>query len=605
MNKKIYSMLILFLLCSTVVAATGTELKSGKQPTLQPPIEWTKTYGSSKIDLGHCIQKTSDGGYIITGAYNRNAFMPWRGDIYLLKTDEFGTEQWHQNHGIEYNENVGRSVQQTSDGGYIIAGYTGYTYHIEGYVEKTDAEGNIVWSSLFGKFDYYDNLQSASQTTDGGYIAVGWVGSYGAGSSDVWLIKMNAEGVEEWNHTYGGTGLDGGNSVQQTADGGFIITGVVESSLGNSDLWLLKTDTNGNEEWNKTFGGSEYEEGGSVQQTSDGGYIITGSTTSFGAGDADVWLIKTDDYGNEEWNYFFGGTAYDVGNSVQQTTDGGYFITGEYTNTSSQIPDVYLIKTDDTGNEEWNQIIDNDGKEDVANYGIETTDCGYIVVGNTGVYQQEAVDIWVLKFEGTNSEPYEPNNPSPANNSSDVSIDSDLSWSGGDPDNDSVTYDLYFGTSPTPPLLAENILEASYDPGTLLYETTYYWKIRAIDSNGASTEGPVWTFTTKNEIPVMEITSITGKLGVSAVIQNKGNADASTITWSMLITGGIFKLIQKTITGEVSTLGVGNETTITSGIFVGFGKINIVVSVTCDEVEIPVEKDANGTIFLVWVKINS
>ena len=603
MNKKISRLLLLLLLGSMITSVTGTHSGTGKQLSFQPPIEWANTYGGEKIDWGNCVQQTSDGGYIITGALGRNAFMPWRGDIYMLKIDGYGEEQWSQTYGIAYNENVGRSIQQTSDGGYIIAGYTGYTYHIDGYVVKTDGDGNISWTSEFGNFDYYDNLQDASQTSDGGYIAVGWTSSYGAGSADIWLIKMNSGGVEEWNRTFGGTGLDGGNHVQQTTDGGFIITGMIELTGGNSNLILLKTDANGNEDWTQTFGGSEYEEGSFVQQTMDGGYIITGITTSVGAGEGDIWLIKTDSNGNVEWDYTFGGTANDQAHSVQQTTDGGYFIAGEYTNPSTQVPDMYVIKTDENGLEEWSDIIDNEGKEDVANYGIETTDCGYLVVGNTGVYQDELVDVWVMKYQGTNLPPFEPANPSPADTSNDVPIDSDLSWTGGDPDNDSVTYDLYFGTNSSPLLFAEDLTETSFDPGTLSYLTTYYWMIRATDSFGAFTDGPVWSFTTEKDLPLIEIGAITGGKGVSAVIQNNGNADASNVTWEIYITGGIFKLIYKSYGGLLPNIDAGNEETVTSGRCLGFGKIEITVSASCEEVPIPIEKKVTGSIFLIWIKV--
>ena len=603
MNKKISYVLLLFLSGSILLSVTGTHIGNGIQLSFQPPVEWVYQYGSPKIDWGHCIQQTSDGGYIITGAYERNAFMPWRGDIYLLKIDKDGNEEWSQTHGISYNENVGRSIQQTSDGGFIIAGYTGYTYHIDGYIIKTDGNGNISWTSEVGNFDYYDNLQSASQTTDGGYIAAGWTGSYGAGSSDVWLLKMDSEGEEEWNHTFGGTGLDGGNHVQQTMDGGFIITGMIELSGGNSDLILLKTDANGNEEWNQTFGGLNYEEGSFVQQTTDGGYIITGVTMSTGAGDGDIWLIKTDGSGTVEWNHAFGGTANDLAHSVQQTTDGGYFIAGEYTNPATQIPDMYLIKTDENGSEEWSDIIDNEGKEDVANYGIQTADCGFLVVGSTGVYQDELVDVLVLKYLGTNTPPYQPTNPSPADTSNNIPITTNLSWTGGDPDNDTVTYDLYFGTTPSPPVYAEDLVTASYDPGTLLYHTTYYWMIRATDGFGAFTDGPVWRFTTENELPVLEIGAITGSAGISAVIQNTGNAHASNVTWEIYITGGILRLIYKSYGGLLSTIEAGGEATVTSKLFIGLGKIEITVSASCDEVPIPIEKKVNGSIFLIWVKV--
>lgn len=603
MNKKLSRIMIMFLISVTVLSVTGTEIQNGTQTP--PPIEWTKTFGSAKIDYGNCVRQTSDRGFIIAGAYGRNAFMPWVGYIYLVKTDMSGNEQWHQTHGITNNENVGKSIQQTADGGYIVAGYTGYTYHIDGYVEKTDSEGNIVWSHLFGKFDFYDSCTCIQQTADNGYIVSGWAGSYGTGAGDVWLIKLEANGAEEWNQTFGGIGLDGGDSVRQTADGGYIVCGSTESYSASSDLWIIKTDASGQETWNHTFGGADAEEGNSIHQTNDDGYIITGITTSYGAGNGDAWLIKTDANGYELWNHTFGGSEYDVGNSVQQTTDGGYFITGEYTNPATLVPDVYVIKTDANGGLEWQQILDNNGKEDIGNYGEQTVDNGYIVTGNTGIYQQETVDVWLIKFQGNNSPPNQPSNPSPANNSVDENIVLTLQWTGGDPNNDPVTYDVYFGTTPNPPIVSENLSETSYNPGTLTYNTTYYWKIRATDVYGATTEGSLWSFSTKKQAPALEITRITGNLGVHAVIHNKGIGMANNIAWRITVTGGILRHINKNITGTIVTLGEDRELTVKSGMFFGFGPITVAVSAVCDEVSSPAEKNATGQVLLFWVKINS
>ncbi len=355
-----------------------------------------KTFGGTLEDWGRSVQQTSDGGYIITG--NTESYGAGRSDIWLIKTDDAGKEQWSKTFG-GIGDDYGCSVQQTSNGGYIIVGCTGSYGFRDLWLIKTDSFGNEQWNKTFGG-TLEDWGHSVQQTTDGGYIITGCTESYGAGSADVWLIKTDSDGEEQWNKSFGGNKNDRGYSVQQITDGGYIITGVTYSySTGSFDVWLIKTNNKGNEQWNKTFGGAGVNSGYSVQHTSDGGYIIVGLTGLYGAGSWDVWLIKTDNGGNEQWNRTYGGSNWDEGHSVQQTSDGGYIIAGCTASYSANGWDIWLIKTDGTGKEQWNKTYDGGGNFVPSPSAQQTLDKGYIITDGMFSPETGSIDIWLIKTD--------------------------------------------------------------------------------------------------------------------------------------------------------------------------------------------------------------
>ncbi len=309
---------------------------------------WSKVFGQSNTDYAWTVQQTTDGGFIV-GAHT-GSFGAGSHDVYLLKCNPDGDLAWTKTFGGSSADGA-YSLQQTTDGGYIISAHTssfGAGQH-EVYLIKTDSNGDTVWTRSFGGTSG-DFLRSVHQTSDGGYITASETFSFGAGGADIYLVRTDSEGNLLWARAYGGSGADYGYSARETSDGGIIVAGYTNSfGAGLFDVCLLKTDNAGNILWTKTYGGSSSDYGHSIKETADSGFVIAGYSNSFGIG-GDVYLIRTDADGNHLWSKTYGGTGTDIGWSVQQTLDGGFAIGGHTTSFGAGNNDVYLIKTDQLGN---------------------------------------------------------------------------------------------------------------------------------------------------------------------------------------------------------------------------------------------------------------
>jgi hypothetical protein len=352
-------------------------------------ILWTKTFGGTNTDNGFHIQQTSDSGYIITGY--TTSFGTGKENIYMIKTKANGDTLWTKTYGGTSNV-VANCVVQTKDGGYIATGKTQISMsNADAYLVKINSNGQMLWSKTFGDTDYDEGF-SVQETGNGDIIIAG-----SSGWADMSLIKTNSSGNILWAKTYGSSNMEFGYSVQQTTDDGFIMLGDAYSNTGDADFYLVKTDSNGNHEWSKTYGGISNEYSGTAKQTIDGGYILTGSTQSFGAGDYDVYLIKTNSAGDTLWTKTYGGSYSEIAgyDCMQQTTDKGYIISAFASSfsTSGQ-KELYLIKTDSLGNSGCNefstQTIVSSPQTVVSSPIIPTSSLGTggnttTIVGNGGI----------------------------------------------------------------------------------------------------------------------------------------------------------------------------------------------------------------------------
>ncbi|MDY9925444.1 hypothetical protein [Methanosarcina sp.] len=345
LEYRIFQIFLVLILFSQLLNVTSAEA---------PAEQWNKSFGGDLEDSSWCVQQISDGGYVVAGitsSYGKGT--EGYPDAWFIKVDQKGNLQWNKTFGGTYFDE-GYFTRQTSDGGYVLSGYTFPSGYAEPWLIRTDSNGNEVWNKVSDEITHEDYLQYlAERTSDGGYII--------------------------------------GDTVEQE------IGGYYASLLVDYDIRITKYDINGNQQWDSTFGKNHSLETlgsmlDSVKQTSDGGYIIASSTRSKESNSDDIWLIKTDEYGKEQWNKTFGGPMDDIGISISMTSDNGYVLTGRYNDSSSFVIDgsAFILKTDGEGNQKWIKEFTN-----CTLYSVQqTSDGGYIAAG------VKNGNAWLVKLAG-------------------------------------------------------------------------------------------------------------------------------------------------------------------------------------------------------------
>ena len=389
-----------------------------------PIVEWKKKSGDISFNFAQRIITTLDGDFITTGIkYSNN-----KSNISVTKLNSNGNILWQKD--LEHIENTGSySIQSTSDGEYILAGYIsnkkGDSYDENGLIIKLNNSGDIQWQKILGGSST-DEFKSIETTSDGGYIVAGSSNSNDGdvnennGSTDVWIVKLNSVGNILWQKSLGGIYNDRIGKIINSKDGGYVIAGSTITNRGtfpeenlNFDAWVVKLNSLGVVEWGKTFGGSGADVAYSLKQTLDEGFIIAGMNNSSDGdiignnGAQDSWIIKLNNIGELQWQKSLGTEVFEMVTSIDLTKDGGYILSGKTSNTEMEISDgasnnglnAFVIKLNDIGLIQWQKIISETGYEYPKSI-IEDKDGDYVIAGFNKFNLD--YDAWIVKLATEN-----------------------------------------------------------------------------------------------------------------------------------------------------------------------------------------------------------
>ncbi len=355
---------------------------------------WTRTYGGSRTEVAYSVQTTPDGGFVVAGY--TESFGAGGTDAWVLRLDADGNVLWQEALGGAGSD-VAYSVRGTSDGGFVVGGYTSARGELEAWVFRLQADGSLVWQRAYGPGGVYD----VRPTLDGGFVVAGATTAFGAAGLDAWVLRLGPQGDILWQRRYGGGGSDVAYSVRGTSDGGFVVAGFTTSfGAGSYDAWVLRLDASGNVLWQKAYGGGLQDWAYSVDVTPDGGFVVAGYTESFGAGRNDVWVFRLDGSGNVQWTATYGDTADDYAYAVQTLPDGGFVVAGYTTSFGAvYLGDFWVLRLGSDGGVVWQRRYG--GVSYDWAYAVQATaGGGFVVAGMSQSFNDLNRDVWVVQTDG-------------------------------------------------------------------------------------------------------------------------------------------------------------------------------------------------------------
>ena len=389
-------------ICDAVAKEPSKEICDNKDNDCDNKVDedclncWDKTFGDGSYEQAKSIQQTKDLGYVVTGFSLSNGST--HANVTVIRLDKNGNLVWEKPFGGNGDDRA-NAVKQDKDLGFLVTGYTTSSGNggSDLLLLKVDEKGQLISKNTYGG-SKNDSGKDLHLTSDGGYVIIGDTNSKGAGNSDAWLLKFNSKGILELDKTYGGNNLESTHAIRQAKDSSYLIAGETNSKgAGNTDLWFLKVNTNGNVELEKTFGGQNYEAAHSLVATNDGGVALVGYTSSKGSGNTDAWLVKLDNKGNKEYEQIFGGSYSDFAYSIVENDGGSFVLAGSTSSKGLGAGEAWIINTS-KGNVVWDHVyggIKEDGAFSVA----ATDDKGYVLAGYTGSKGSGSSDIWVIKLD--------------------------------------------------------------------------------------------------------------------------------------------------------------------------------------------------------------